>query len=1792
MAQALWVWARARGRHRAQDHEGLRLLRGRNRVESTAELWWPPTVQADLRQSGIVSAEQAAELGDDPHKYEAAVAGPFRRVLGMLLVQPASSPNVLSLLSDHERSLKDYWDEEFCMDGPLLHLDIVASLTLAEPLPVYMVKSVGANPRTMLFHVTPSSAERLWGSRACVQGQGDVELMGVVQGWAGQHCGGVLDGFGKSRLALQAAAPHALLMCCGQWKTYSMPFHLTGHLAKGLGLKKAPALNYGIEPATFKWDEGPDGFGISGEELGPTLMQHSSDVLRCFLHGQERPGRDKQKDAAEIIVHLQRMRDNLLRAQRHRTTQAYSMQLLVNCLLLSGALRSPDILHGVLLGLCSTIRDPSVRQYFVDSAKARGALPRVSVLKSHRLSLVIGRCVQQQHTVEEGLASGGWVVYRTVDASPQGGYDWVFHGSRILRADEITESFRLAQSLALHRGNENFDQAPVVEKLEARIRWCQGMPVAVGSGRCTMVHKAHAVVHSERLGSPSWRAAAQMMCSTFAFVGDLGTESQLPGFRGRLADLFGDWAVDTGDAAGESAVVDLTRALYAGGVLHVVHKATEELGAVLHHWQHFLEELTHVTRLLGRKWSRQRLVSTCFAQPPQAAFAGQLLSFSGGVYQGRWGSIVEAVSSLVPLERPLRFAWSKKAYLFGGAEAALPAAERERPGGVRVATVDSAINSPLFWGYLRCIDTCAEVLEVFCKWAEGCPCHSPPPALRGVRRHEPGGGEMAGERHMRRAGKKACCMSTCRAPEMAAGAVQRLLAETFRQGHGMLLLDPSVAGLTPAQKLVVMTDYSLARQYLSFFLQHKLSQWMHPPMAFSALAHHDAVEARRWCGRALRVYTESPPEVEHLPLTKALCTPGTQCRAQLDRFLQGEELSELDILEGFAARFCFMPISERWIESRHALVKRVLASAPNAGPVHVAWSIVERELSELAAGVAKDPAAVDDLARCVYQTRNPNAALQCVGLLGHPSIEKELEKGGGKKRHLLKTGRPEVVRTIFHVDMATMFDPHSNFSMLPPGDHGGDQPGWPGLGGGGAGPDPADGGAPAGSPGDEAGGGGQAPGGGGGGDLVDGDVCDDLGGAGCGDGGGGGSAGPASTEAAAASGVVEAAWKDAALSYMRELYAGADRQLYFSVGPLQGSTVAKSNAMELFTSLHSRDPGVQPAQARLAEAQGGGRCISFRMRAGDYGLGESAAATTERQAVRTGATFFSILRAHPHRRKLPRGTPGAHLVRENGMAVMRLPVVEISEAPSVRLSLEAVGLQGTGECYMFTPGLLTVDDLQELRVWEAATSLEYMPGSDLPPQARGEAGRKVLDKMVLAAAVGDVCYTHMRGEDTQDAVLETLRTEGLVECVQAGGETSDWRFSALGVERLQATIQLAEPRVLGHATGAEDVDYKLLHAYQLLNIMAARGWKPRVYTSLVRKQAKELQPQAYQPGGDRWWWLRKGGTLYAEYLRALLMASEKRPVEHMQSKAYYVALLEGREPAARKRMRASGPGRFVCQQGDGAPPESPPAPAPKRPRRAAARPGQPRCKRPKVRAASDGTSVSGSAESGESGEEGGDSDHSSAAPESEDAFFGVAFSGDAGVRGPASPVGTATGDAPEEGAAGGDATPGAEAAETDGAASAAGGESSSGSGSSSSSSSSSESSGSRAASSQPARRGGPQGPGGRRGHGLAETTDMWKGCKFAQVYDRDGAHCGWEAECRHPDHVGEKLACKRNAKFGKQFTKEVALRRLRWWCSEAGSGRWPTRDAHVRECPREPEGTELPSLDALEAWEPGSALEP
>eukprot|EP00959_Pyramimonas_sp_CCMP1952_P230123 4811301-Pyramimonas_sp.AAC.1 len=118
---------------------------------------------------------------------------------------------------------------------------------------------------------------------------------------------------------------------------------------------------------------------------------------------------------------------------------------------------------------------------------------------------------------------------------------------------------------------------------------------------------------------------------------------------------------------------------------------TEKLGDALDHFSRWFDGLKHICRLVSRRWSKDRLLESCFSNPCFDQHRRQLEDFSVEVYEGRWGSILVALSTLLPLQRILRMGWSLTK--FGNAT--------REPGekNLRIDVADQAIRNHWWWAY-------------------------------------------------------------------------------------------------------------------------------------------------------------------------------------------------------------------------------------------------------------------------------------------------------------------------------------------------------------------------------------------------------------------------------------------------------------------------------------------------------------------------------------------------------------------------------------------------------------------------------------------------------------------------------------------------------------------------------------------------------------------------------------------------------------------------------------------------------------------------------------------------------------------------------------------------------------------------------------------------------------------------------------------------------------------------------------------------------------------------------------
>lgn len=493
-------------------------------------------------------------------------------------------------------------------------------------------------------------------------------------------------------------------------------------------------------------------------------------------------------------------------------------------------------------------------------------------------------------------------------------------------------------------------------------------------------------------------------------------------------------------------MVDLTNSVFIAGLLHVLHNTTSDLAAPLHHWATFMGQLRQVCRLLSRRWSRTRLLETCFGAYPQSLRKSEVEGFRAHVYEGRWGTIWKAIGDLLTIMEILRFAWSKDVFLHGHAHVQHRAGGDDAEHSLHIEVVDEAIRSDIFWAYCVMLDTLGESFELMARWGESCPCHSQLPVLRGLTRWK------RGSALVQDIGQVVCPMRTLRAPCCAAGEHFHMLRRLTSMADSSLLLHPCVCRLSDDARTVVLGDFARGRQHVLLCLRVRLSFWQQLPWCLFGLGHRDANVAIDCARRSLALFEGSPVDHSHHSLTLTLCAAEGVGGAQLRLFASRQRsLEELPFLQMMAAKLKFASVTERWIESLHSLAKRFIATAPNVSATHIAFHGIQLPLRTK---LAEHPEDLKTLAELSSACRNPVNCLKSMGLWQHPAVvalRRRVPFMLLNRKH-----SPALTEILYHVDAYSLHAPLPSDSSedeqehIDGGDHGGHGPG-PGPGGGGEG---------------------------------------------------------------------------------------------------------------------------------------------------------------------------------------------------------------------------------------------------------------------------------------------------------------------------------------------------------------------------------------------------------------------------------------------------------------------------------------------------------------------------------------------------------------------------------------------------------------------------------------------------------------------------------------------------------------------------------------------------------------------
>ena len=342
------------------------------------------------------------------------------------------------------------------------------------------------------------------------------------------------------------------------------------------------------------------------------------------------------------------------------------------------------------------------------------------------------------------------------------------------------------------------------------------------------------------------------------------------------------------------------------------------------HWEAFEGQLKLVCNLIRRTFSRQRLMETCFSDPPASLHQHLYSSFSGTVGKGRWGVVWDAAEQLGPLEASLRFAWDGVKFNRGKPLGThpQPADEDKVCARLRICDLDEAIQSAMFWRYRFMVTLLGDVVQHLFAWVQGCCCHACHELfLEEMQENTP---------NPTKSELLACPMHGRRAPEMAAGRFRAVLNEIW-DIHEARLLVMEPAALTAEQRGVIFQDFCRGRQAFTFYVMLAAGVYEQFPLVLASLAHHKPTIAQAFALKLMSAYdglTQEQRGALH-PLVHLVLSPAGDCRRDVQFFASAGVVRPL--LRRHQARLKFIRIIEREAESLHAKVSQGIRRAPNHG---------------------------------------------------------------------------------------------------------------------------------------------------------------------------------------------------------------------------------------------------------------------------------------------------------------------------------------------------------------------------------------------------------------------------------------------------------------------------------------------------------------------------------------------------------------------------------------------------------------------------------------------------------------------------------------------------------------------------------------------------------------------------------------------------------------------------------------------------------------------------------------------
>ena len=231
--------------------------------------------------------------------------------------------------------------------------------------------------------------------------------------------------------------------------------------------------------------------------------------------------------------------------------------------------------------------------------------------------------------MKDWLARDTMSLFVCADSSPQAGYDIFVSRILFIPSSKLAAAFKASHELmTIPITSEQLaaEGTDLADRFSSRVQLAQSLkevllysvsiPILMASGKTSLEHKVHAMLHYLWMLQPEPRLAnlETFLRSVRCFCCDMGVEIGMADFTSKsISDLLPSWM--TGVAApapgpdlaglqgdhgleGEGSVRAFPFAMPIAGVLHVVHNLTAEIHTSVSGWSDFLLGLKSLVTLM------------------------------------------------------------------------------------------------------------------------------------------------------------------------------------------------------------------------------------------------------------------------------------------------------------------------------------------------------------------------------------------------------------------------------------------------------------------------------------------------------------------------------------------------------------------------------------------------------------------------------------------------------------------------------------------------------------------------------------------------------------------------------------------------------------------------------------------------------------------------------------------------------------------------------------------------------------------------------------------------------------------------------------------------------------------------------------------------------------------------------------------------------------------------------------------------------------------------------------------